>query len=224
MDPSSDWLISNGQYALDFDGANDYVTTGSTSILSGLTAYSFSAWVSRNATLAAFSPLWSWSSNAVLGTSRIALLSGGSVFGTVNDLLVVVGNGNNSFGYTSTTPFATLGQMRHIAFVFRGSGATNAEKLTIYIDGIAQTLAFNSTLPTATATQTVPIWFGREQTSNGEFTITETQQWNRVLSANEVRLLSQRPSLAYELAPRRRASVQVASFNRRRRLLIGAGS
>lgn len=40
-----------------------------------------------------------------------------------------------------------------------------------------------------------------------------------------IRLFAQRRGIAYELAPYRRSSVQVAaSFNRRRRLLVGAGS
>ncbi len=47
--------------------------------------------------------------------------------------------------------------------------------------------------------------------------------YNRALTENEIRILASRRGIAYELAPRRRSAL-VAGFNRRRRLLVGAGS
>ena len=46
---------------------------------------------------------------------------------------------------------------------------------------------------------------------------------DRVLTHSEITKIASRPSIAYELAQRRRASVAV-QFNRRRRLLVGASS
>ena len=55
--------------------------------------------------------------------------------------------------------------------------------------------------------------------------IAEVRLYNRELSDNEQTLLASKIGVAHTIAPRRRASVQVAaSFNRRRRLLVGAGS
>jgi hypothetical protein len=48
--------------------------------------------------------------------------------------------------------------------------------------------------------------------------------WDRELTLSEIKMLSSRRGIAYELAPRRRSSVQVITGNRRRRLLIGASS
>ena len=45
--------------------------------------------------------------------------------------------------------------------------------------------------------------------------------YNRSISDSENILLARRRGIAYELAPRRRSSVLVAAFNRRRRLLLG---
>jgi hypothetical protein len=47
--------------------------------------------------------------------------------------------------------------------------------------------------------------------------------FSRVRSPQEIRMLSLRRGIAYGLAPRRRSSLAV-QFNRRRRLLVGAGS
>lgn len=47
--------------------------------------------------------------------------------------------------------------------------------------------------------------------------------YDRALSAGEISQLAMRPGVAYELASPRRASSGIA-FNRRRRLLVGAGS
>jgi len=60
---------------------------------------------------------------------------------------------------------------------------------------------------------------------NGALKIAEFRAYSRALLSNEMQTLTSRNGIAYELAPRRRSSVQViASFNRRRRLLVGAGS
>jgi hypothetical protein len=64
--------------------------------------------------------------------------------------------------------------------------------------------------------------FGGGNFLNGQ--IDDLRLYSRILSAQEIRLLASRRGIAYEMAPRRRSSVQVAAFNRRRRLLIGAGS
>jgi hypothetical protein len=68
--------------------------------------------------------------------------------------------------------------------------------------------------------------FGGPFSGNGAFysgAIWDVMVHNRVLSPNEIRLLASRRGIAYEMAPRRRASSAV-QFNRRRRLLIGASS
>lgn len=48
--------------------------------------------------------------------------------------------------------------------------------------------------------------------------------WNREISINECRLLASRRGIAYDLAARRRSVSTGPSFNRRRRLLVGASS
>lgn len=48
--------------------------------------------------------------------------------------------------------------------------------------------------------------------------------YRRILRPNEINILKSCRGIAYEIAPRRRSSVQVVTGNRRRRLLIGASS
>lgn len=53
--------------------------------------------------------------------------------------------------------------------------------------------------------------------------LNDFQVWDRALNTKEIRLKGLRLGIAYELTPRRKASSGIA-FNRRRRLLVGAGT
>jgi hypothetical protein len=90
----------------------------------------------------------------------------------------------------------------------------------MYIDGkldSTQTVALGSS-----GSDTVVI--GKDNSTNyanGRFD--DVLIYNQALNAAHISRLASRRGIAYELTPVRRASV-VASFNRRRRLLAGAGS
>lgn len=77
----------------------------------------------------------------------------------------------------------------------------------------------------AAQSQTAIEYFGNYSSGSFSFggNLDDMRRYDTALTASEFRLLATRRGIAYEMAPRRRSSSAV-QFNRRRRLLVGAGS
>ena len=91
-----------------------------------------------------------------------------------------VRNGALTYGYFDYSTVVTAGTWFHCACVFNGSGATDADKLKVYINGAEVSLSYNGTLPTTTnATQ-------------GNFRIGDNDGWNQewLGSIDEVAIFS----------------------------------
>ncbi|MBU3896763.1 MAG: LamG domain-containing protein, partial [Nanoarchaeota archaeon] len=109
-----------------------------------------------------------------------------------DELKVFIANAVNdagvNHGETTDTNLA-VGQWYHVVFVYNGAGATNADKLKIYVNGVLKTITFTGTIPTTLTSSTSDMMIGR-------FTGTLTRYWNgaiddvaifnRSLSADEV--------------------------------------
>jgi hypothetical protein len=111
MDPASDWVVSGGKGALDFDGVNDFVSLPNASYING--KYTFSAWFNLSA---AGNSNYIFSHSA---TSEYEL----RFFGSSRRLQQQHGFPTAGF-VTVTAPVAnaaTLGQWFHGASTFDGS-------------------------------------------------------------------------------------------------------
>ena len=64
------------------------------------------------------------------------------------DLAAFVLNGGSGEGNINVSDI-TLGQWNHIAIVYDGSQATNADRLKIYVDGSPKTVSFTGTIPSS---------------------------------------------------------------------------
>ena len=71
---------------------------------------------------------------------------------------------------------------------YDGTQATNAEKLKLYIDGSAETLTYQGTIPSVTSTNTAPFYIGRYLTSGfiGNFAMDELRVWDVTRSASQI--------------------------------------
>lgn len=211
MDPGTDWLIQSGRYALDFDGSNDYADLGL--ILGTRSQFTLSVWFQKTGSTRAY----------LLGRNTSGAGSQGVGFELYETVAYI-----NYYGSNALTDYAqfnwNLTGYHHWCLVFDGSQTTNATKVKVYVDGVPQTLTFAGTAP-ATISSDVSLKLARRDwsVSHSSCQADDVLAYDRPLTHNEVRRLSTRRGIAYELAPRRRASVAV-QFNRRRRLLVGAGS
>ncbi|MCX8194903.1 MAG: LamG domain-containing protein, partial [Candidatus Micrarchaeota archaeon] len=167
-----------GRYgrSLYFNGASYANTTSN--ILNGASQFTFSVWINPSA-------LGNWRGiiSKYINDSNVTALqihSDGSVYFDID-------SGNNVNGYTSGG-LITAGNWHHLALVFNGSGATNADKVKIYVNGVQRSLTFSGTLPSATVSNNAPLTIGGLNSSLNLYTglIDEVKIWNRSLNADEI--------------------------------------
>lgn len=199
---ATDWTVSGGRYALSTNlaASNQCVTVagGGTSTPENTLAM----WLR----LTAYNSFGNIPFNSGTGTSYyFQIMASGTSVSTDSP----------SFTIPSTT--WTDGTWRHVAFTVDNAGTK------LYINGI-QAGSSASKIPGSVDASQILIgkyYAGTSWSHKGQ--VDDIRTYRRALSAKEIALLASRRGIAYELAQRRRASSGVA-FNRRRRLLVGAGS
>ena len=220
MDPGTDWVTSSGKYALDFDGTNDFIDVGSRSLLSATGDWTISGWIFHRDT--------PFDTDAMF-SQYIAVGNNGRLFLGIN-------NSNKArlfLGSDPTLPSVNVlssgtintGQWCHLA-------ATRSQStFTLFVDGTAvashtdagnrQILqtgnilgAFTDSSVTYNAVPLADALFGM---------LDDVRIFNQVTPSRHIMTMASRRGIAYEIVPRRRSSSAV-QFNRRRRLLVGAGS
>ena len=137
-----DLLLIN--YALSFDGVDDYVDLGDITQLNNVAAFSIEGWANQTTntdTEVIFYKVSDASNDITLYTS------GGTMY-------IDLGNGSDSYAtWASYSATITSGTWFHWAVVYDGGGVANANRLKLYINGNATpiTLAFTGTIPATTS-------------------------------------------------------------------------
>lgn len=213
MDAATDWVVSGGRYALDFDGTNDFVEVPF--LFNGTGAITL--WFRAAAELAGTAIYLGNKSN--IGTQ---IYLGQNVTGSLTNELISFSNdvGVTSRIYGYTTPTRTElydGNWHHICVGVRQANSAPE----IYLDGNSKSV----TLGTATlsswsigsASGTV-LQFGCQNFSGANsFFLTgqmdDVRFYNRALSPAEIRTLATRRGIAYERRKRRSVFFDAAFFN-----------
>jgi hypothetical protein len=138
----------------------------------------------------------------------------GVVLERISDSSHKLGLFSGSYAYSSAFNWDMLSH--HYAIVWLADNATH-----FYRDGM---LVSSSTLAAGGVSDATWQW-SRLGNGTGGFSLTgsiiEMMKHTRALFPQEIRTLSTRRGIAYEMAPRRRSSAQVTT-NRLRRVLIGS--
>ena len=116
-------------YSMQFDGVDEGIDTTNISALQNVSAFSVSVW-------------FNLSTDANANFIRRYLGTGDATIpivysSTTSELIARVYKGNSSLGKVAWTP--ALNTWYHIVTTYNGGGATNADRLKIYIDGVQQT-------------------------------------------------------------------------------------
>jgi len=163
--------------ALDFDGVDDAVSFGYTADLVSAAALTVMMWIFPTTNDIASG--W-WGNRDADGGIMIYEESAATFTVTFDD--------NSNFGGVAS--LLTTGAWGHYAFVFNGGGSLNADRLKIYKDGTAQTVAFTGTIPaTISANAATTVQLARRPDIAGEFSdgnIAHHKVWLAALSAAEV--------------------------------------
>lgn len=200
MDNATDWVVSDGQYALNFDGSNNRVNVG---VIELGMRKTFSLWIRRTGTETAV--ILSVAQNLNPGGYFIALIG--------NDIY----NNNTGVFYNSAFGGLTANKWEHLACT------TNGSMYTIYVNG-----AQKGTMQDAGSTTLRDI--GSYETGNFPFAgrLDDIAIWNRTFSAGEIRQLYQlgRGGM-YQRRRRSRIYLPQAGFQaawaRRQSQIIGGG-
>ena len=142
-------------YSTEYDGIDDYLTTGDLSALvDNKSKLSISFWVNLpNAS----------EINRITGKYGGSLTKWIAITCTSNKVSFVVSNIGSSLAYAETNAVLSNSTWHHVVCVFDGTQATATDRIKIYIDNTDETFAFNGTLPTSTYDFTLepsnPTWY-----------------------------------------------------------------
>lgn len=211
MDAGTDWVTSQGRYALDFDGSNDFIA------IPYLVSFPFtlSCWV-QSRTVAADQYVFSLASSSSNGPNFALVLAGGQTGDPI--WAVHEPNTGTAPARSSSAGAYVVNEWYHLAGVFLSSSFRQ-----LYVNGIAQ--AANTSLIGATTVDRMSIGNLNRLSPAAHLNglASDASVYDRALSPNEIRLLATRPGIAYELAPRRWSVAM--SYRRRTQYaqLVGGG-
>lgn len=139
--------------------------------------------------------------------------------------------GDAAYGYAAVI---VTGRWQHWTMVFDGTGAANADRLKLYLDGAPVTLTFVGTVGTTVPTNAIGANIGRYSFTGAvaDALISEVRVYKTALQADDCGILADqwrrgRPDLFRRYTPPTRVFFGTASAtgNRRRRAIIcGSGS
>lgn len=203
------WTISTGKVGISADGVDDHIAITRLSVLDA--PYTVSAWVTVRTLNVSNNTTFCQTATQEFGFNSTS--SGGTLYTRRNGVYNPVGTG------PSVTAF--LGLPVHVCVTLSA-----AKTVAYYVNGRSAITFGSSNMSGYDVTIPASMRFISTGLSTRVFdgVLHDSALYSRALSPSEVCLLASRPGISYEIATRRRSSVQVAGFNRRRRLLIGASS
>jgi hypothetical protein len=197
MDAGSDWVASNGRYALDFDGTNDYVSITDASQWHQ-SDFSFCCWANFR---------------GVGGVNYGTVLSrdnGGTNWAFFSrDFLSFSGKFSANFYDGTNNPGVRSTQVLALSTWYHLGVTVSGNTCTVFINGIADG---SGSISTWTRPSISNQRLGQWNLAGGRSIdgwIDDSRLYSRALSPNEIRTLSSRRGIAYEIAPRRRSRVSV---------------
>ena len=216
MDAATDWVINGGQYALDFDAVDDYVTASSLSDFA--TDCAWSAWGYVYAGDTGFDVMLLRTTTVFGGSARngVSLIMRDGFSGASDNVAAEI-----TIGTTRYRAASNSGISRETWTMV--TGVRRAGTLYLYVNGVRQTATalYSGTITNEAATSfgKVPDYTPTACRSRGDDWIV----WNRGLTDNEVaRLYNLGRGGMLERRRRRRVYVNQDTGNRRRRIICGA--
>ena len=205
------WAASQGRYAMNFDGVDDKVLCGN--ILGSVFQGDYTVVVTIKTSSTGLGRLIG---KADYG-SNLSPFSVLFNYPTAGKVRFYVSTNADVLSLTSVASDLNSDQWKTLAFQQQGS------KQSIYINGI---LNVSQTTLNNAATNASQFTIGHDGSNHGLGTqqfsgsIGEVRVYSIAVANSVHQILATRRGIAYEMAPRRRSSIQVTT-NRRRRIIIG---
>ena len=166
---------------LSFDGTDDYVSVADAAAFTE-SALTVSFW-KKNTNVASNSKYVTKSATNQRSWSVESSDAG-------RNIRFIVSNSSSSESEYGDTPTGsmTAGEWYFVTCVFDGSGLTNAERVQIYINGVAQSVAFTGTIPASLVNNTQAVTLGGKASAAGFLgSLDEARIYNRALTVAEIK-------------------------------------
>ena len=207
MDAATDWVVQDGQYALDFDGLNDRVDTG---FLIPATDFTVSVWYNTSSLAETVFNRPCGDSDTATGLTGIGIVL--NLFGG-GDVYVVARQGANVGTGDTRGGAVAVGRWQHVAVTM-----DSVFGLALWVDGriVSANSAHKFITPTSAG------WKIGADATQSKFSgfIAENTVWNRVLSGGEIDLLYAIKMGGMFTPRRRRRAYSFGPTGLRRRLLM----
>jgi len=177
IDNGADFEESNLDEALSIADSVDFDFT---------TAMSWSIWVKPETLTAAAHALISKFADGSQAAYRLRTDGSGNIICLLADQLT----DNDDAGCPQgSVGGLSVGVMAHLVIIYNGAGATNADRLKIYLNNVLQTLSFTGTIPASLLDSTAALCFGLNIVGGAaeyDGIIDEVGCWNRLLTTDEI--------------------------------------
>ena len=124
------------------DGVDDFVDCGNITSLNNVNAFTTSAWFKQNS-IDVFAFLFG---SYVTAGNWLGVYT----FTDGNLYVHFKSSGVDAYGYFDYSSVVSASAWFNLAIVFDGSGASNSDRLKVYVNGSNQSLSFTGTIPTST--------------------------------------------------------------------------
>ena len=208
------WGVSGGRQALTFNGSN-YVSAASRVTSGAPSQITASAWIKTTST-SNFETICG--EFLTTGNQRSWVFTT-STGGTYLRFVISPDGGSGDFRiWEANKTIINDSKWHFVSVVFQGGVS-----VSLSVDGIPQTFSATSAVSVTAFDTTEPFAVGAVNTTGtaGGFltaAVNNVRVYNRALSSQEIRLLAQRPGIAYERAPRKFYSLPAAASSRQYRL------
>jgi len=183
---SPQWLIPENSnkdkvsnYSFNFDGVDDRIDVGAVSFLPSATNLTVSTWLKTSDVT---------DNQVVFGDNSATPIFSFEYWGSANRMYFEYGSG--LYCYLTLNLVVSNDVWHNLALVYDGSGATNTDKIKIYINGVdkSSSLTFVGTVPTALNASIGNLWLGNGQNYNSPFlgNIDEFAIWNSSLTQENI--------------------------------------
>ena len=174
--------LESDNYALDFRGNTGALNLGDVSAVEGQSALTLEAWINVPNNQRFLSFFGKTSNNSNKMTLRMAPADGA--------FFLEMSNGSSQTWDTDQIYLGKYNEWHHIAMVFDGTQALNADRLRFYLDGVPQTFAVQSgSVPATTPSSGADLVIGAEL-ANGFGAINaimdEVRVWNVARTQGEI--------------------------------------
>ncbi len=189
------WVTGRvGSSALSFVNSNDYVNLADPASFEAQSQMTWSFWANAPTLVESRCFICKGNTNAETQMSWI-VQHGFPGWSGSDDIQVQIPTTNSDLLTIATTNSNVLqaGQWQHIAVVYNGTLTGNANRLKIYVNGVAQTTEYNGTIPATTLGSTANVRIGDSSDGSRNYggSMDEVRVYNRALTPSEISILSQ---------------------------------